>query len=315
MKEEGIQQDVLRDFLNLYWLRPEVALFLAISCEVLQKAPYLPVEKPSLDLGAGNGLFSFVAMGGSLTEDYDVYLNVKNLEGYWQNQDIYDHFSGKGNARHIARRPNHTFSYALDYKENLKKQALFLGLYDEYRVGDANSTWPFEEGGLKTVFSNIFYWLKDPHFLFKELGRVLMPQGRAFLALQDSSFPRYCLSSRSQDFPKYRKLFELLNRGRSDSYLWRLDLVEIEELAKTNRLKFVYHRHYLSEVILKIWDIGLRPLSPVLIRMANSLSPQARMQSKKEWVAVISKLLESLFEAEREREDPGGYLYLILEKI
>jgi len=315
MQKQQTQQDLLHDFLNVYWLRPEVALFLALSSHVLQEAPFLPVEKPSLDLGAGNGLFSFISMGGNLTLDYDVYLNAGNLEKFWENQDIYDNFSNRGDGKFIARKPIHTFSIGFDKKENLMKQASFLNLYEDYKIGDANKTWPLGDGRLKSIFSNIFYWLKGPEFLFRETSRVLGQGGRCFLALQDPSFPNYCPSYRSQDFSKYKQVLKLLNRGRSESYLWRVPLRELENLAESNGLKVIYHRYYLSETVLRIWDIGLRPLSPVLISMANSLSPEQRIRHKKEWIDTLSKLLFPIFEADKETQNRGGYLYLILEKI
>ncbi len=296
------------------WLRPEAALFLAISAHVLHTAPYRPSRKPSLDLGAGNGLFSFLAAGGSLTPDYDYYTHAGHLDKFWKHADIYDHFAGQGQSRFIARMPDDRFTYAYDHKENLKKQADLLNFYDAYGVGDANKRWPYPDGELQSVFSNIFYWLDNPRFLFPELARVLAPRGKAFLALQDPSFPKFCPSYQTGKFPKYADVLKLLNRGRADSSLWRLSLKELEALGKKNGLKLVYHRRYLTDMVLKIWDIGLRPFSPVLIRMANSLSAQDRLQCKKEWVDICVNLLRPIYESEKDVTNQGGYLYLIFEK-
>jgi len=56
------KQNLLLDFLNVEWLRPESAFWNAIAAYALQGCRY-EVERPALDLGAGNGLFSFTAAG------------------------------------------------------------------------------------------------------------------------------------------------------------------------------------------------------------------------------------------------------------
>ncbi len=315
LKKNQQATSLLRDYLNILWLRPESALFLAISAYAIQNAPYQPIVKPSLDMGAGNGLFSFLAMGGALTLDYDYYLEAGNLDKFWEHGDIYDHFRGAGKNSFISRAPETTYSHAYDHKDNLKKQASFLNFYDDYRVGNANLSWPYKSASLKSIFSNIFYWLNDPEFLLREMARVLDAGGRGFLALQAPQFPQMCPSYHREKYPEMSKTLELLNRGRADCSLWRLSLSDLEKLGKKNGLKLVHHRYYLSEIILRIWDIGLRPFSPLLISMANSLSAENRLRHKKEWIEICHDLLQPIFESEKNKTSEGGYLYVIFEKI
>jgi SAM-dependent methyltransferase len=313
MRPVEIREDLLHTFLNVMWLRPEAALFLAISAHVLRQAPYQPTDKPSLDIGGGHGLFLFFALGGALQEEYDVYRHVQGMDSFWQKRDIYDGFAQGANAPIIERRPSHTITYTLDHKKNLLRQAQSLGLYENHLVSDANQQWPFGASQLQSVFSNIFYWLDNPVFLFKEVSRVLTTGGRAFLALQDPMFLQYCPSYRARDYPRYQEILQLLNRGRGDNSLWRLDFTELKGLAQKNGLRLIYRRSYLTEMVLRVWDIGLRPFSPVLIQMANALNPIERQRCKKEWVEICSKLLLPLFESEK-NENSGGYQYLIFEK-
>ena len=54
--------------LNVNWLRPESALWDALASSVISQ---IPILSPSLDLGSGNGSFSFITAGGTFSSKYD----------------------------------------------------------------------------------------------------------------------------------------------------------------------------------------------------------------------------------------------------
>lgn len=309
-----LDRALLEDFLNVFWLRPEAGLFMAISAYVLKTAPATPFQGPSLDLGAGNGTFLFLAGGGQLSLEYDYYVQAGNLDKYWDHADIYDNFNKAGKPSYITRVPEHKITYAFDHKDNLRKQAEFLNFYEDFKVGNADERWPFEDGQLQSVFSNIFYWLQDPQFLFRELSRVLKKDGKAFLALQDPALPDLCPTYRPEDYPAFSETLTLLNRGRNKTSLWRRSVEELEELCEKNDLEVIYKRGYLSDMVMKIWDIGLRPLSPVLISMANTLSEEERRKHKAEWLKIITDLLLPVYLSQRDVTENCGYIYLVVQK-
>lgn len=74
--------------LNVNWLRPESALWDTIASQVISQCELVP---PSLDLGSGNGIFSFITAGGEFSPEYDWCRNV-DPHGFWNNRDIYDSF-------------------------------------------------------------------------------------------------------------------------------------------------------------------------------------------------------------------------------
>jgi hypothetical protein len=53
----------LNKFLNAYWLRPESALWRTCDVESMKGFEF---KAPSLDLGCGDGTFSFLRAGGNL---------------------------------------------------------------------------------------------------------------------------------------------------------------------------------------------------------------------------------------------------------
>ena len=54
-------KEILKNFLNAYWLRPETALWRTLDVEAMRT---FKGTSPSLDLGCGDGTFSFIRAGG-----------------------------------------------------------------------------------------------------------------------------------------------------------------------------------------------------------------------------------------------------------
>jgi SAM-dependent methyltransferase len=298
----------LKNHLNVSWLRPENALWDAIASSIISR---YAINSPSLDLGCGNGIFSFITAGGSFSIDYDWYINV-DVEGFWKNKDIYNACKVNSLQKHIVENPRYRFTYGLDQKINLLKQAESLGLYENIIQHDANQKLPFNDSQLRTVFSNILYWLNNPTKSLKEIHRILQKGGRALLCIPDTKFKEYCLtySWKEKNSPLLRKL----NLGRSETMKWSITYEEFLRLAQNIGFSLLYHSYYLSNLTLMLWDIGLRPISPYLIKMANKLSLEDRRSIKLEWIETMLELLSPIYEKEIKSREEGGFHFFILEK-
>ena len=300
--------DYLDAHLNVYWLRPESALWDAIASAVIARHPF---ESPSVDLGSGNGIFSFITAGGMFAPRYDWYRNV-DPSGFWENRDIYDVVESPPDASSIARAPRFRIDYAIDAKQSLLDQAIPLGLYGEARLGDANGEWPLQAASVQTLFSNILYWLRSPEHALGEIRRVLRHGGRAILCLQDHRFKELCFTYSWRE--KNSELLRLLNRGRADSHYWTTSYDEFAHLAESQGLRVADHATYLSPLTLQAWDIGLRPLSPALIRMTKMLNEDQRASIKAEWMEICRPLLRELLDRDAQSDVPGGFHLFSLEK-
>lgn len=298
----------LREHLNVWWLRPESTLWDATASTIISRHK---IKSPSLDLGCGNGIFSFITAGGNFSIDYDWFINV-DVEGFWENKDIYDVCKVDKLEQYIIAKPEYTLTYGLDYKINLLNQAKGLGLYENLIMHDANQTLPFEDSHFKTVFSNILYWLNDPLESLKEIYRVLQNGGRALLCIPNVKFTEYCFTFSWEE--KKSSLLKKLNRGRSEVMHWFASYDEFSKLAEDAGFSVVDHWYYLSRLTLTIWDIGLRPISPYLIKMANKLSPEDRRAIKLEWVDTLFEILLPLYEMEMNSEEEGGFHFFALQK-
>ncbi|MFA5410266.1 MAG: methyltransferase domain-containing protein [Candidatus Omnitrophota bacterium] len=269
------------------------------------------IKAPSLDLGCGNGIISFITAGGNFSIDYDWYINV-DTEGFWENKDIYDVCKTASLNEYITERPKYNFTFGLDHKRNLLKQARALNFYESLIEHDAKLRLPFKTGSIRTVFSNIIYWLPDLKHSLREINRILMKGGSALLCVPNSKFFEYCYTYQWKK--NKSELLRLLNRGRGESMRWTVSYNEFASLVKSLGFKINDHLYYLSPSILKIWDIGFRPFSSPLIKMANSLNQQDRRNIKKEWMETAKKFLPLLLEMERKSKREGGFHFFYIVK-
>lgn len=304
----------LNSFLNLYWLRPETALWRTLDCILLTKYNF---EGPILDVGCGDGLFSFTLAGGEIGQDFDTFLQVKDMEKFYANADIYDSYDDSKKPV-IVKKPKYKISTGFDHKQNLLSKARDLGLYEELILGDANKEVKIPRK-YKTIFSNILYWLDNYKNTLSDLSRLLDEDGKLLICVPSETFPEY--SFYTQLFQKSKNQewswLSLIDRGRHSGNMKISRTYEnwIADFDSCGLKVNSYHR-YLSKEFLYIWDIGLRPLSPVLIEMANLLNNENRLQIKKKWIEILFPLLKPLVEMkwESEKTHPSGFFLFELVK-
>ena len=173
---------ILREFLNAFWLRPEVALIKTHEYLALKQ---LHVNEPSLDIGCGDGIFSFISSGGRFGLGFDMYQNVKGTDQFFKGVDVFDHFDENDFTIDIVQKPNEQITYGLDHKATLLAKASKLGLYKNTIHSDANESIPLKSNSISTVFCNILYILEEVDGLLNETHRILSDSGRFILQLPE----------------------------------------------------------------------------------------------------------------------------------
>jgi SAM-dependent methyltransferase len=305
----------LREFMNVFWLRPETAIWRACDCLALDGIEF---RGPIADVGCGDGLFSFTRAGGRLESGYDMFSQVGALDAFFDKVDIYDHFQDGQTAPIVVQKPAYTIDVGVDHKAALLRKAFSLGLYQQVREADANKALPLEDATYRTIFSNILYWLDEYPTTLKEMHRALADDGQVVLHLPNSSLRDYSFYQRlhvKTGDPKWAWL-HLIDRGRSDNIRQCKSFEDWREVFATAGFKVAHHRQYLSKLLLEAWDIGLRPISPFLIEMANGLPPERRAEIKEKWIAELLPMLEPFcaLETPDDAENPPGFHMFVLEK-
>lgn len=286
------QGSALDELLNVFWLRPETALWRSIDIDVMKDFEF---RSPSLDMGCGDGIFSFIRAGGRFDPSFDAFQSLTNLEEFFNKVDIFDSFDSSLMPA-IKKKPDYMIDYAFDHKDNLLKKAKTLGLYKNFITGDGNDKLPFEDSSLNTIFSNIVYWFDKPEETLQEIARVLKVGGRCCLMLPNNTFPEFCfyhdlyLKQKNEKF----KFLEQLDRGRLAEIKHAKSTSDWMKIIDMSGLKVVHHRMHLSKTVIQMWDIGLRPLFPVLHKMAAYIDSDKLMAIKKEFIETTKMFLEPI---------------------
>ena len=283
---------VLESFLNLYWLRPEVAIWKTL--DVLQMKS-IKINSPSIDFGCGDGSFMFTHLGGKTDYNYDVYRTIGNTTNFFEGTDIHDQKT-KIKPK-IITKPKHLVTVGLDLKQNLLDKANTLHIYEKVIQHNANYKLPFDDKEFQTVFSNIFYWTKNIEKTLIEAKRICTNTGKLIIFVPDEKFKNLLIYNEFlKSGYKWAKILDrgIYKNGAKHCYTFE----KWESIFNKIGLKIITHSNFLTQRFIKIWNIGLRPYSPFLIEMSNKLKFNDRTAIKKRVIKEMMPLLKSYIDYE-----------------
>jgi len=305
----------LRQLLSLHWLRPEIALWRTFDCLLTQQVPF---SGKAVDLGCGDGTLSYIMAGGKIS-NYDAYSHVASLGSYNNGSDIYDKVVAEGMELNIVNDAlRYTYHYGIDHKNGLISKAKMLrGFYENTLVHDLNSPLPFTGASFHTAFSNVLYWLEELDTILTEWRRILAPLGKLLLFVPNDNFKEkawlYYMAPHNGD----REYYNFFDRGYKSLIKHTYSHLKWEHIFNNNGFSVVKHVRYLTDPVMEIWNVGTRPLSPLLINMAAQLSPEKRDQVKEEWINYFAGFFHPIVTGEFVKDpDEGEYAFhfYVLEK-
>lgn len=254
-------------------------------------------KKPIIDIGCGDGSFSFTNFGGKVDLSFDVYRSIKDTSGFFKGVDI--HNQSLQIKPKIIRKAKMKIDVGLDWKENLLKKANEFKLYEKFIQHDSNNPFPFEDEQFETIFSNTFYWINDIEDILKEAKRICAQNGKIVIFVPDKKF---------KDSLVYNQFLKggyawakILDRGIYNNIKHCYTLSKWKTIFSKVSLKIELHSNYATENLTKIWSIGMRPYSPFIIEMANKLGLSDRTKIKKRVISEIFPILRSYLDFEMSR--------------
>jgi len=265
----------LEQFLKLYWLRPENGLLATFKSNVFAD---LKIKPPSLDLSCGDGLFLFLHLEGEVDDLVDYFLSTKADEFSHTGKfvDIFDSYDPNYNVS-IKKLPDTKIDYGLDWKQQLLNKASKLNLYEKLILHDTTKTpLPFQNNQLKTIHSNSVYWVNNPENLLSDLYRILQPNGSIILELMTPYHHQTYA-----DIQKYLNptAISILDRARRASMPGIKTFDEWKKIILNCGFKIINTKPvYPNRLIVDISNLGLRPISHLLIQMSQSLPPEKRLE-------------------------------------
>ena len=303
-------EKILNNFLDLYWVRPEIAVWRTLDVLQMQS---IKINSPSIDMGCGDGSFMFTCLGGKTDDDYDVYRTINTTNNFFERTDIHNQ---RTNLKpKIITKPKHSISIGLDLKQNLLDKAEAFHVYDNLVQHNANFKLPFDDEQFKTIFSNTFYWTKNIEKTLSEAKRICSTSGKLIIFLPDQKFKDLLIYN---EFIKNGyKWAKILDRGiykNVGNHCFTFK--KWESLFTKIGLKIEYNSNFLSQRFIKIWNIGLRPYSPFLIEMSNKLKLNERTQIKKRVIKEMMPLLKSYIDYEMSNVGKNNCFHMfVLSKL
>lgn len=305
---------VLAQLLELFWLRPETALWRAFDCLLMER---FSLNGRSADLGCGDGLLSYVMAGGRIA-DYDVFMNVAGLDGFNKGSDIYNATAPRRRLNISDAGLRYRFTWGIDHKAGLLSKARRLGgFYESTLARDLDEPLPLPEGSLDSAFSNILYWLKDPGKVLSGWRSLLKTSSRLVLFVPNESFKRKAWLYYAAPHRGGRRYLNFFDRGYGPLIRHAYRGARWESIFKRAGFRVAAHEPYLTDPVMDIWNVGTRPISPLLISMAEKLRPSERRRAKAEWVKFFADFLDPVVEGEfgrRVDEKDCAFHFYVLEK-
>jgi len=314
-EDKELRKHYFRGFLNWFWLRPENALLCAIRAQNYNSTlKYFKDGKKSIDVSCGDGTFSFITFGGSLSSKCDMFRSIKNDKTFRDEKyDAFNHFSKNEYLIEIKEKPEKSYDFGLDWKNNLLKKADKLNFYNNLVHHDNNNTLPFSDGEMNYVYSNSAYWVDNFEEHLKDLTRITKSGGHLILEMKVEDIKKqtskYYLPSMGERF------HEIINAGRLSTWKGLRSKDEILRiLTNIKGVKLKKVTPIYGGLPIKIWNLGFRPIFNPLSKMANNLSEKMRAEVKKEWIEIFYTLFEHILITYEASDDEAVEFLIIIEK-
>ena len=310
----GGMKGYLEQLLRLHWLRPETALWRTFDCLLMEK--YGAISGRAVDLGCGDGTMSFIMAGGKIG-NYDAFKDVGNLKNFNAGADIHDQ-DPKSLPDIDYTGLRYEYERGFDHKDSLvKKASRFGGFYRKCVVSDLNARLDCEDESLDSGFSNVLYWLQDVDWVLSEWARIFKRGGRLHLFVPTAAFKDMAWLNYAAPHSGDRRYLNFFDRGYGSLIHHCYGTARWIKTFQAKGFSVKDHHLYLTKPVMELWNVGTRPIAPLLIQMANMLSNEKRDQAIGEWVEYFSSFFCPIVEGEMDRrvnESEAAFHFFVLEK-
>ncbi len=269
-------------YLNIYFLKPFDAVNDTITSDLLLKFKW---KNNYLELGSGDGMFSFIMHGNSFPLSFDRYRNVNLLDKniFKSKFEEFPKFKKNYSIRpscSIDARNHHIISVnKIGFSKKSKKSN-----YEnfKYKKKSENLIFFYTPHGLKNYKKS----LRNIVPILKNKGRIIL-----LLNLENAlkNFICYRLSKKNNIFKNF---FKKLDNGRyNETKKFSKSFNQWMHLFEKNNLEVKNFNTGLSSLTWVINDIQTRPILKILIRFFNLFPTSIRTILKLIWMIIFYPII------------------------
>ena len=275
----------LWNYLNIYFLKPFDAVNDTITSDLLLKFNW---EKNYVELGSGDGMFSYIMHGNSFPIWFDRYLNVDlNSKNIFKskNKIIFPNLKKK--------------KFIIAPKLSIDARLHHIELVKKIKFSKFAKKMNYENLGLtknseKLIFFYTPHGLKNYNISLNKAVTGLKKRGKIILLLYlnnvKDNFIFYKL--RNKTIGVLKKFFTKMDNGRyNETNKISKNFKSWAKLFKKNNLVISDYYTGLSPFAWKIYDIQTRPVLKYLIRFFSILPLPIRTICKISWMAAFYPIL------------------------
>lgn len=262
---------LLKRYFQMYWLKPFDAVNDTANAVALKKFDWS--NGPVLEIGGGDGVFSFIMHDGAFSFTNDRYDQVDTAK----NGDIYDVYN-EGNNLRICKNASLRYDLGIDLKLSHLFKSREIGMYKNL-VSSLPEALPVKGDCFGTIFLYTFHGLTDYGKTLQEIRRVIKKDGRLLmLAVNNTAkenFVCYKLHAffKRLGFKRLSEYFLKLDAGRYSEIggTFSKGLNEWEALLKNSGFQIEEAYSQVSPLLWKIYDTQTRPFLKFMIRLNRRL--------------------------------------------
>jgi SAM-dependent methyltransferase len=282
----------LEEYLKAYWLRPVTALVRTLEALELGLNQY--PAKGAVEFACGDGVNSFIAKGGKVSWEFDVFksMSLPSATDFFNAKlDVYDQVDDEL-YQGIKFDRNMLWETGIDAKQALLDKAKVLNAHQRLICHDLNNSLDIADDTYSFAFSNSLYWIKERKQIIDEIYRVLREGSTAKLVLVNETFLDGMAWTKLKPFP----FAALLDMGRHSHYKSMLskDVWEKEFIASGFAVKKI--TPMFSDSLVHMIELhDLREISPLTSAMAKALPADKMLSIKRHWVEYFIYLFSSMY--------------------
>ena len=302
----------LRGLLPFNWLRPELSLVHAHQLSAIASLWPQPLPQPSMEFGCTDGVCTFVLLGGQADVFYDDYMDIPVPSSTSRIGDYFE--TALPISLDVVIHPaRETITYGLSWKGAHLERASRLSLYENLMLCPLGAQVPLADKSLEFIWAPNLFQVEPGQLdsTIASLKRVLNDGGMLLTILPNTSQRRCELFQRLSTLPE--ALREVLDRGISRNLT--MNAKSHEDWAavfQRHNLEIQEHVQFLPKLAGDIYQIGFRPMFPVLLRayaLLRSGDINEFLHLKRQWIDTEYAFLEPLCNLGPESSDFGVPLW------